>query len=69
MKMIPIKAHFVVFLQIADMLSSFTRHKISDLNNSAHCLSGLGDQVKLLLKSDIRQHVEFLQMPCRLFRC
>lgn len=69
MKMILIKAHFVAFLQIYDKLSSFSKFKISNFKNIRHCFSGLGDKVKLSLKSDIRHAVAFLQNCCRIFSC
>ncbi len=69
MKMIPIKAHFVAFLQIDDTLSSFSKFKIHDFKKFRHCFSELGGKVKLSLKSDIRHAVVFLQNCCRIFSC
>ena len=56
-----INAHFVVFLQIYDTLSPFSKLKIHDLKKSRHCFSWLNDKVKLLLKSDKRQVVIFIE--------
>lgn len=69
MRMTLINVHFVVFQQIYDTLSYFIRLKKSELKNFRCCFSGLNDKVKLLLKSDIRQAVAFLQNRCRIFSC
>ena len=69
MGMTLIKAHFVVFLQIYDTLSFFSKFKIYDFIKLRRCFSELDGKVKLSLKSDIRHAVVFLQNRCRIFSC
>lgn len=69
MRMTLIKAHVVVFRQIYDMLSSFSKLKIFNFKKLRLFFSGLDGKIKLSFKSDIRHAVVFVQNRCRIFSC